>query len=128
MMRSMTGFGKSELRTKHGLFAVEIKTLNHKFLEITPKLPNSLAIFEDRIKNILKDEIKRGKVYLNLIHDTAKEEGENIFIDGKLAKNYLSKLRKLKKQLKIEEPLKLSDIVCHAVTDIWIKPSCMACF
>ena len=98
MIKSMTGFGRGELQSKFGLFIVEIKTLNHKFLEVTPKLPNSLAIFDDRVKALVKNKIKIGKIYLNLIHETSQEVGGNVFIDEKLAKNYSSKLKKLKEK------------------------------
>ena len=64
MIRSMTGFGRDEVKSKFGLFVAEIRTLNHKFLEITPKLPNSLVIFDDKVKNLIKGNIKRGKIYL----------------------------------------------------------------
>ena len=111
MVRSMTGFGKCDLKTKFGLFTVEIKTLNHKFLEITPKLPNSLGVFDERVKSLTKDRIKRGKVYLNLTHDTAEELGGSITVDEKLAKKYHDKLKRLKNRLNIKEPIKLVDIV-----------------
>lgn len=111
MIKSMTGFGKSELRTKFGLFGAEAKTLNHKFLEITTKLPNSLAIFDDKVKVLIKNKVKRGKVYFNLIHDTYQENGGYIFIDENLAKRYSHRLKKLEKQLNLGGPVKLSDII-----------------
>lgn len=111
MIKSMTGFGKGHAKTKFGFFAAEIKTLNHKFLEITPKLPNSLGAFDDRVKALIKNEIKRGKVYFNLVHDTADQAAANIFIDENLAKTYTRRLRRLKKALDIKEPVKLSEII-----------------
>jgi len=111
MIRSMTGFAKAEKRNKVGLFTAEIRTLNHKFLDITCKLPNSLAVFDDRVKNLIKTKIKRGKVYLNFIHETLSGDVNNIFIDEKLAIHYANKLKHLRKKLKIDEPLRLSDVV-----------------
>ena len=64
MIRSMTGFGKGEARFKSGKITVEIKTVNHKFFDATLKLPNGIAAFEDRIKEILQKKIKRGKVFV----------------------------------------------------------------
>lgn len=110
VIRSMTGFGRKEAKTKLGFFIAEIKTLNHKFLEITPKLPNSLAIFDDKVKNLVKHKVKRGKVYLNLVHDTTKEGLANVVIDEELAKSYSAKLRRLKKNLAIADPVRLADI------------------
>ncbi|UCD55207.1 MAG: YicC family protein [Candidatus Omnitrophota bacterium] len=111
MIRSMTGFGKGEVRGRFGFFGAEIKTINHKFLEITFKLPNSLAIFDDKVKALIKNRIKRGKVYLNLVHETAEGNTGNIFIDENLARNYSSRLKRLKKKLNIKDPVKIADIV-----------------
>ena len=111
MTRSMTGFGKGEAQTRFGFFSAEIKTLNHKFLEITFKLPNSLAIFDDKVKTLVKNRIKRGKIYLNLIHETPEGSTGNIFIDENLARSYSSGLKRLRKKLNIKDPIRLADIV-----------------
>ncbi len=111
MIKSMTGFGRGEAKTRFGFFTSEIKTLNHKFLEITPKLPNSLGAFDDKVKTLIKSKIKRGKVYFNLVHDTRDQVSANIFINEDLAKIYTRRLRKLKKELDIKEPVKLSEII-----------------
>ena len=111
MIKSMTGFGRAESQTKYGLFTSEVRTLNHKFLEITFKLPNSLSRFDEKVKNLIKDKVKRGKVYLNLTHDTIDQAGGNILIDESLAKSYFNKLKKLKRKLNITDPLKIADVV-----------------
>ncbi len=111
MIKSMTGFGRAEIRTGFGLFGAEIRTLNHKFLEVTPKLPNSLVIFDDKVKNIVKNKIKRGKVYINFIHETTTETSANICIDEKLAGDYLGKLKKLQRELGIKDQIKLAEII-----------------
>ena len=82
MIKSMTGFARAESRTAFGIFATEVKTLNHRFLEITAKLPNSLGTFDDKAKNLVKSKIKRGKVYLSLIHEATKEAGATILPPG----------------------------------------------
>jgi len=111
MIKSMTGFGKAEQDGKYGLFGAEVRTLNHKFLDVTAKLPNSLAIFDDKVKNLIRNKVKRGKVYFNLVHETAQEADANILIDKKLAESYSNKLKKLKKQLNLEGAIKLTDII-----------------
>ena len=67
MIRSMTGFGRGRAKAKSGVVTAEIKTVNHKSLEVSCKIPNSLGIFEDKIKSQLQKKLKRGKVYFNLI-------------------------------------------------------------
>jgi len=107
----MTGFGRSKVRTKFGLFIAEIRTVNHKFLEPTYKLPNSLSIFDDKVKELIKSKIRRGKLYLNLMHDPGEESAKLVFINDKLAQEYSDKLKKLKKKLGLEGTLKLSDVI-----------------
>ena len=111
MIKSMTGFGKATVKTKGHAFVSELRTLNHKFLEITPKLPNSLGVFEDRVKALVKNKIRRGKIYLNLTHDTSHEVNTDILIDEKLARTYCNKLRSLKKRLNVEGAPSLADII-----------------
>lgn len=111
MIKSMTGFGKATKRTKYGSFMAEFKTLNHKFLEITFKLPNSLAVFDEKVKTLIKNKLTRGKVYLNFVHET-EEDGQaaEISIDNNLAKTYYNRLKSLKKKLGLRDPIHLTDI------------------
>jgi len=111
MIKSMTGFARGEIRTKHGVFTVEIRTLNQKFLEMTYKLPNSLSLFDDRVKDLIKNRIKRGKLYLNLAHESPGETGSSIVVDENLAKSYFSRLKKLKKSMGMTDPIKLADVI-----------------
>ena len=111
MMKSMTGFGKAAKSTKYGSFTAEFKTLNHKFLEITFKLPNSLAVFDEKVKSLIKSKLTRGKVYLNFTHENEEDsQAAEISIDNNLAKAYYNRLKSLKKKLKIQDPIHLTDI------------------
>ena len=111
MIKSMTGFGKGEARFKSGKVTVEIKTVNHKFFDATLKLPNGIAAFEDRIKEILQKKIKRGKVNLNLTYDGTLLKGERISINRRAAKNYYNELDGLKRYLGLEEGITIKDII-----------------
>ena len=111
MIKSMTGFGKSEVRLKSGKVTVEIKTVNHKFFDATLKLPNGIVIFEDRIKEILQKKIKRGKVNLNLSCDGAPLKEHRISINKRVAKNYYNELESLKRHLDLEEGITIKDMI-----------------
>ena len=78
MIKSMTGFGRWKGVFPGGAATIEIKTVNHKFFEMTAKLPNSIATLEDKIRDIVQKKVKRGKVYLNLIYDGVIAKKENI--------------------------------------------------
>ncbi len=110
MITSMTGFGRGSARFKNGKVTVEIKTVNHKFFDATLKLPNGITALEDRIKEILQKQIKRGKVYLNLAYDGDLLKSGGVSINVKCAKNYYKELEKLKKALGLKEEISIKDI------------------
>jgi len=107
----MTGFGKAETKFQNGKITVEIKTINHKFFDATLKLPNSIALFEDRIKEALQKPIKRGKVNLNLTYDGILLKEEKITINKKAAKSYYEELAGLKKYLGLKDEISIKDLV-----------------
>ncbi len=111
MVLSMTGFGKGEARFKSGKVTVEIKTVNHKFFDATLRLPNGITAFEDRIKEILQKQLKRGKVNLSLTHDGALLKGERISINRRAAKNYYNELERLKRYLGLREEINIKDLI-----------------
>lgn len=111
MLRSMTGFGRGEARLKNGKIAVEIKTINHKFFDATLKLPNGIAAFEDKIKEVLQKIIKRGKVNLNLIYDGKSLKNERIVVNDRAARSYYEELTRLKKRLGLKDEVTTRDII-----------------
>ncbi len=111
MIRSMTGFGKGMAKTRNGQITVEIKTLNHKFFDASLKLPNNISVFEDKIKEILQRDIKRGKVNLNLLYEGELLKDERIRINKKIAKNYYTELHRLKKHLGLKDDISARDLM-----------------
>lgn len=115
MIKSMTGFGKSEFilpggRTPKGKIIVEIKTVNHKFLDISLRLPIGMSIFEDRVKDVLQKNIRRGKVNINIAYDGALLKEGKVIIDGKIAKRYYAELSKLGKGLGLKSGITVKDL------------------
>ena len=62
MIKSMTGFGRAEVADASRKFTVEIKSVNHRYLDVNIKLPKTLNFFESAIRSLLKEYIERGKV------------------------------------------------------------------
>lgn len=132
MIKSMTGFGKGGVRFKGGAIIVEIKTVNHKFFDVSLKIPETIAQFEDRIKEALEKKIHRGKVNVNLIYDNRVSKEECITINKKLAGSYYKGLASLKKYLGLKDSLGMKDIMAlpgvinyevsqEALADLWPK-------
>lgn len=128
----MTGFGKGGVKFKGGAIAVEVKTVNHKFFDASLKLPETIAPFEDRIKEVLQKRIQRGKINVNIIFDNSSSRDELITINKKLAKSYYAGLLGLSKHLGLKDPVSMKDMislpgvinyeVTHAdLTELWPK-------
>jgi len=62
MIKSMTGFGRCEVSENNRKFTVEMKSVNHRYLDVNIKMPKKLNFFESAIRTLLKDYIQRGKV------------------------------------------------------------------
>ena len=62
MIKSMTGFGRAELQDEVRRFTVEIKSVNHRYLDFNMKMPKKLSVFEAVIRGVLKEYMQRGKV------------------------------------------------------------------
>lgn len=111
MIHSMTGFGKATCKSREGIITVEMKALNHKFFEVSAKIPNGLARFEDSIKAIINKSVKRGKVYINIELNGHKEPSQKVTVDIHTAKRYSRELLKLKKALRLKGDVKFDQIV-----------------
>ncbi|OIO33873.1 MAG: YicC family protein [Candidatus Omnitrophica bacterium CG1_02_40_15] len=118
MIKSMTGFGKGETKSKSGVFTVEIRTVNHRYFDLSSKIPNSLVLLEDRIKELLNKDIKRGKVNLFLSHRASEKDSGLITFDKQAIDKYYKILAEVKKRLDIKEEIKLSHIL--SFTDVII--------
>src|SRR3989338_1914877 len=66
VLKSMTGFGRSELKVSHGLIRAEVKSVNHKFLEVSLRLPGHLNEFEEAVRHQVAQKIRRGKITLSV--------------------------------------------------------------
>lgn len=110
MIRSMTGFGKAERPSAEGLITVEIRTLNHKFFEMMARLPSNLSELEDKLRDILQQKIRRGRVHISVSVDLAGA-GAPIAINTTIAKKYRRMLNELKVTLKVKDDIRLSHII-----------------
>lgn len=114
MIKSMTGFGKGEAKSKAGIFTVEIRTVNHRYFDLSPKIPNGLTLLEDRIKDLLRKDIKRGKVNLFLSYRSPENDTKSVTFDKKAIDKYYKILSEIKKRLDIKEDINLSHVLSFA--------------
>ena len=108
MLKSMTGYGRSEaiLDGRHVIF--EIKSVNHKFFEFNPRLPRGYQFLEDRLKQYLQGKISRGKVDVYLQIDTLEQADVTVLVNHSLAGAYVDALRQLQERYRLTDGVTLA--------------------
>jgi len=110
MLRSMTGFGSSQRNIAGlGKASVELRSSNHKFLEIILHLPEGYLSLEDRVRQAIETKIKRGRLICIVTMTNGKRSSASI--NKNLVKGYMHSVASLKKQLGIKEGLGLNDLL-----------------
>lgn len=110
MVRSMTGYGKGSLNIEEREYQVEIKSVNHRYLDISIKMPKTLSYLEEEIKKEISEKIKRGKIDVFITFENNSQEGRNIKINKELAKIYINQLKELAQEENISSNIEVIDI------------------
>ena len=95
MIKSMTGYGKSNMSKNLREYQVEIKSVNHRYLDVSVKMPRSLSYLEEEIKKAVSTNITRGKVDVYITFNNNSLEGRDIKINTEIARMYIKELRDL---------------------------------
>lgn len=111
MIRSMTGYGKSEGVIDGHYFKFEIKSVNHRYLDISFRMPRQLQYMEDRFKNMISEKIGRGKIEVYVSYQCYAEGKYEVHVDKSLAKIYKDAYEMLGEYLGIENDLAVSNII-----------------
>lgn len=106
MIRSMTGYGRGKSCGKIG-WEVELKSVNHRFLEIYVRLPRPWFFLEERIKNYIRERISRGRIDV-FVNFSPQALPVDIKFDKRAAESYYKKLVELKDEVGFEGPISLS--------------------
>lgn len=101
MIRSMTGFGRAQVPWQDGCVTVEIRSINHRFLEISCRLPRPLTHLEESFKKAVHKQCARGRVDMTVTLQGGKGKAATVVLDQGLAKQYHQSLRTLKQSLKL---------------------------
>lgn len=110
MAKSMTGFGIGEYKNDSYNVSVECKAINHKYLDINPRLPRKISFLEDKLRLLVKDYLSRGRIDLFIKFETVKSSGVKLQYDDELASQYYDILRRIKRDFDIEDDVKVTDI------------------
>lgn len=104
----MTGFGRSEVSNQDRKITVEMKAVNHRYCDISIKLPKKLSFFEAGIRNLLKKYIGRGKVDVYISYEDYTENNVCVKYNSDLAREYYENLKKISEEFGIENDIRTS--------------------
>ncbi len=110
MIKSMTGYGRSEKITETAKCTVEIKSVNHRYLDLTIKLPRKLNMFESQIRDVLKDYIQRGKVDVYVSYEDFAKESVSIKYNPEVAAEYLKFFEQMEEEFDLDNDVRVSTL------------------
>ena len=110
MIKSMTGFGRCEKVTEDYKISVEMKAVNHRYLDLSIKMPKKFNYFESAIRTLLKNDIQRGKVDVFINYEDYTETKLCLKYNGALAAEYMDYFKKMEEQFGIQNDIKVSNL------------------
>ena len=110
MIKSMTGFGRCEFTDEKRKFTVELKSVNHRYLDINIKMPKKLNFFESSIRALLKEYIERGKVDVYITYEDYTEDNYALKYNAALAAQYLDHLNSMAEEFGLENDIRVSNL------------------
>jgi len=110
MIKSMTGYGKFELEKDTRRYTVELKGVNHKFLDVNIRLPRSFNSYDANIRSQLKNQISRGKVDVYISYEDLAENQLSLKFNSTLAEEYLKIFSKMEEDYNITNDVRVSHL------------------
>jgi len=117
MIKSMTGYGRNELQENNKDLVAEIKSVNHRYVDFSIKVPRYYGFLEDKIREYLQNYISRGKVDVYISIDSYGEEDKLVYLDEGLASSYIKALYQLRDRFGITDDISVSSVARY--TDIF---------
>ena len=110
MLKSMTGFGRYELSEGERKITVEMKAVNHRYLDVTLKMPKKLNFFESAIRTLLKEYVQRGKIDVFITYEDLSSKGAALTYNRAVAAQYMDYFRQMAEEFALENNVKVTDL------------------
>ncbi len=110
-MRSMTGYGRASLEKENRNYQIEMKSVNHKYSDITIKLPKTLTYLEDKMKKQIGASISRGKVDVFVSFENNSGEGKDIIVNHEMVKKYMDAFYTLAEENQLALSIPVTEVI-----------------
>ncbi len=111
MIRSMTGYGKSELADNGSHVLVEVWSVNHRYLDLSVRLPKPIAAIESEIRRFVQERVDRGKISVTVTWESGKGRGGRLRLDEQRLEDYLSILTQIRQRHRLSGELDLGALL-----------------
>ena len=110
MIKSMTGFGRAEVVTDERKITIELKSVNHRYLDLSIKMPKKLSFLEGAIRNLMKTYIQRGKVDVYITYEDYTMNNGALKYNRELASEYIACLKQMQQDFGLDYDIKVSTL------------------
>ncbi len=110
MIKSMTGFGRCEIQKDSRKFTVELKSVNHRYLDVNIRMPKKLNFFETAIRSLLKTYANRGKIDIFITYEDLSQTQAAVKYNAVLAGEYLKYLKQMEEEFGLENDVRVSTL------------------
>lgn len=110
MIKSMTGFGRCEISEAERKFTVEMKGVNHRYLDVNIRMPKKLNFFETSIRNLMKQYVQRGKVDVFITYEDTSESQVSLKYNAALAEEYMQAFHLMQDQFGLDFDIRVSTL------------------
>ena len=110
MIKSMTGFGRCEVQKDSRKFTVELKSVNHRYLDVNIRMPKKLNFFETAIRTLLKSYANRGKVDIFITYEDLSQAQVSVKYNAALAAEYIKYLKQMEEEFGLENDVRVSTL------------------
>ena len=110
MIKSMTGFGRAEVVTDERKITIELKSVNHRYLDLSIKMPKKLSFLEGAIRNLMKTYIQRGKVDVYITYEDYTMNNGALKYNRELASEYITCLKQMQQDFGLDYDIKVSTL------------------
>ena len=110
-MNSMTGFGRAMVETLGHNMTVEIKTVNHRFLDFNIRMPRAMLFLEDEVRSIIKSQLARGRVDVFIGYKAVGEKARKVSVDASLLAGYMAASAEIAERTRVPNDLSMIDVM-----------------
>lgn len=111
MLKSMTGFGRASAENDGRTITVELKSVNHRYLDLSFRMPRHIGFAEDAIKTVLTDSLSRGHVDVYVFYRNTRNDARAVSVDTSLLGEYLAEARRAAAELDVPDDLTMSALL-----------------